>query len=237
MAWSVHDAMGGTMASRILVVDDEPAVNDLICDALHLAGFEACSAEHGMQALRILREQRIDLAIIDVNMPIMSGYDLLERMRASGFSTPVIVLTARQEREDPRTSFGLGADDFVRKPFGIEELTLRVAAILRRTSAEADRARTVVGAITIDDDAHQVRRGDEVIELSPTEYRLLSTLVAGVGRVLTREQLLEQVWGLGPGMESTALETYVSYLRRKLGDEVTIRTVRGVGYQLLDPRT
>lgn len=225
------------MSSRILVVDDEPAVNELICDALHLAGFEACSAEHGMDALRILREQRIDLAIIDVNMPIMSGYDLLERMRASGLQTPVIILTARQEREDPRTSFGLGADDFVRKPFGIEELTLRVRAILRRASAHEKASRTVIGTVTIDDDAHEVRRGDDVVELSPTEYRLLSVLASNLGRVLTREQLLEQVWGLGPGLESTALETYVSYLRRKLGDDLTIRTVRGVGYQLLDPRT
>lgn len=225
------------MTPRSLVVDDEPAVNELICDALHLAGYQASSAEHGMQALRILREQRIDLAIIDVNMPMMSGYDLLERMRASGLTTPVIVLTARQERDDPRTSFGLGADDFVRKPFGIEELTLRVAAILRRSAAQQGSARTVIGSITIDDDAHEVRRGDEVVELSPTEYRLLSVLAAGVGRVLTREQLLDQVWGLGPGMESTAVETYVSYLRRKLGEDLTIRTVRGVGYQLLDPRT
>jgi len=228
--------IGGSMGTRILVVDDEPAVNELICDALHLAGYQTSSAEHGMQALNILRQERIDLAIIDVNMPMMSGYDLLERMRASGLGTPVIVLTARQERDDPRTSFGLGADDFVRKPFGIEELTLRVAAILRRSSANESSSRTTIGSITIDDDAHQVRRGDEVIELSPTEYRLLSVLAANLGRVLTREQLLDQVWGLGPGMESTALETYVSYLRRKFGDDLTVRTVRGVGYQLLDPR-
>jgi len=225
------------MSSRILVVDDEPAVNELICDALHLAGFQTFSAEHGMDALRILREHRIDLAIIDVNMPIMSGYDLLERMRTSGLQTPVIVLTARQEREDPRTSFGLGADDFVRKPFGIEELTLRVRAILRRTSTDEMASRSVIGSLTIDEDAHEVRRGDDIVELSPTEFRLLSVLASNLGKVLSREQLLEQVWGLGPGLESTALETYVSYLRRKLGDDVTIRTVRGVGYQLLDPRT
>jgi two-component system OmpR family response regulator len=148
----------------------------------------------------------------------------------------VIVLTARQEREDPRTSFGLGADDFVRKPFGIEELALRVRAILRRSGSVEQVARTTIGSITIDDDAHEVRMGEQVVDLSPTEYRLLSVLASNPGRVLTREQLLEQVWGLGPGMESTALETYVSYLRRKLGDELVIRTVRGVGYQLIDPR-
>jgi two-component system OmpR family response regulator len=225
------------MAARILVVDDEPAVNDLICDALHLAGYQTSSAEHGMEALRVLRDERIDLAVIDVNMPMMSGYDLLERMRASGLETPVIILTARQERDDPRTSFGLGADDFVRKPFSIEELTLRVAAILRRTSAGESSHRVTVGVVTIDNAAHEVRCRDELVELSPTEYRLLSVLVENVGRVLTREQLLDQVWGLAPGIESSAVETYISYLRRKLGDAVTIRTVRGVGYQLLDPRT
>jgi len=225
------------MAARILVVDDEPAVNDLICDALHLAGYQTSSAEHGMEALRVLRDERIDLAVIDVNMPMMSGYDLLERMRASGLETPVIILTARQERDDPRTSFGLGADDFVRKPFSIEELTLRVAAILRRTSAGESSHRVTVGVVTIDNAAHEVRCRDELVELSPTEYRLLSVLVENVGRVLTREQLLDQVWGLAPGIESSAVETYISYLRRKLGDAVTIRTVRGVGYQLVDPRT
>ena len=224
------------MTQRILVVDDEPAVNELICDALRLSRYEAVSAEHGMDALRILREQRIDLAIIDVNMPIMSGYDLLERMRAAGMGTPVIILTARQEREDTRTSFGLGADDFVRKPFGIEELTLRVTAILRRSGAAAASSVRTIGTVTIDDDAHEVRLGKIPIELSPTEYRLLLVLASNAGKVLTREQLLDQVWGLGPGLESTALETYVSYLRRKFGDALTIRTVRGVGYQLVDPR-
>lgn len=225
------------MTKRILVVDDEPAVNDLICDALRLASYDTVSAGHGMEALTVLREQRIDLAIVDVNMPVMSGYDLLERMRSSGIQTPVIVLTARQEREDTRTSFGLGADDFVRKPFGIEELTLRVTAILRRSGLAESRNVRTIGRITIDDDAHEVRLGDALIELSPTEYRLLSVLAANPGRVLTREQLLDQVWGLGPGLESTAVETYVSYLRRKLGDDLVIRTVRGVGYQLMDPRS
>lgn len=225
------------MTKRILVVDDEPAVNDLICDALRLASYDTVSAGHGMEALTVLREQRIDLAIVDVNMPVMSGYDLLERMRSSGIQTPVIVLTARQEREDTRTSFGLGADDFVRKPFGIEELTLRVTAILRRSGQAESRNVRTIGRITIDDDAHEVRLGDLSIELSPTEYRLLSVLAANPGRVLTREQLLDQVWGLGPGIESTAVETYVSYLRRKFGDDLVIRTVRGIGYQLMDPRS
>ena len=223
------------MASRILVVDDEPGINDLICDALRLAGHETLTAAHGMEALRILREQAVDLAVIDVNMPMMDGYELLERMRSSGIDTPAIVLTARQDKEATRTSFGLGADDFIRKPFGIEELTLRVAAVLRRSQP---RTATVVsvGLIVIDVDGHEVTVDGSPVDLSPTEFRLLHVLATNVGRVLTREQLLDQVWGLGEGAESSTLETYVSYLRRKLGDQLSLRTVRGVGYQLNAPR-
>jgi two-component system OmpR family response regulator len=153
-----------------------------------------------MQALRVLRgEQRIDLAVIDVDtLPMMSGYDLLERMRASGLTTPVIVLTARQERDDPRTSFGLGADDFVRKPFGIEELALRVAAILRRSAAQQGSARTVIGSITIDDDAHEVRRGDEVVEgLPPPSTGCCRCWLPASGEVLSPRATAGS--GLGPG--------------------------------------
>lgn len=225
------------VALRILVVDDEPGINDLICDALRLAGYETSSAAHGMEALRILREEQIDLAIIDVNMPTMDGYELLERMRTSGSQTPAIVLTARSDREAPRTSFGLGADDFVRKPFGIEELTLRVAAVLRRSRASESTSVRTNGAITIDVDAHEVTCDGVPVELSPTEFRLLLVLVENAGRVMSREQLLDQVWGLGYGAESTTVETYVSYLRRKLGDHLRLRTVRGVGYQLVASRS
>ena len=224
------------MTGRILVVDDEPAINDLLVDSLRLANFETVSATHGMEALRILREQPVDLAIVDVNMPIMSGYELLERMRESGITTPVLVLTAREGREDTRTSFGLGADDFVRKPFGVEEIILRVTAILRRSQVEAPSAAKSVGGITLDDDAHEVHLDGDLVELSPTEYRLLSVLMDNCGRVMTKDQLLEQVWGFERGTESSTVETYVSYLRRKFEDGISIRTVRGVGYQLLAPR-
>lgn len=223
------------MTARILVVDDEPAINDLLVDALRLAQYDPVSAEHGMEALRILREQDIDLAIVDVNMPVMSGYELLERMQESGITTPVLVLTAREGRDDTRTSFGLGADDFVRKPFGVEEIILRVAAILRRSRVVATSSIKRVGEISMDDDAHEVRLQDELVELSPTEYRLLSLFMDNLSRVLTKEQLLEQVWGFDRGTESSTVETYVSYLRKKFGDGITIRTVRGVGYQLMNP--
>jgi len=224
------------VTARILVVDDEPAINELLVDALHLAQYDTVSAFHGMEAFRILREETVDLAIVDVNMPVMSGYELLERMQSAGITTPVLVLTAREGRDDTRTSFGLGADDFVRKPFGVEEIILRVAAILRRSQAVVVSRTLCVGRIDMDDDAHEVRLDGDLVELSPTEYRLLHVLMDNCGRVMTKEQLLEHVWGLDRGTESSTVETYISYLRRKFGDGITIRTVRGVGYQLTAPR-
>lgn len=220
------------MKHRILVVDDEPAVNELICDALHLAGFETFSAQHGMEALRLVRESHVDLIILDVNMPQMDGYEVLERLRGSAVSTPVIVLTARQQKEDTRQGFELGADDFVRKPFGIEELTLRVRAILRRSAAAENPSTIFAGDITLDADKREVFCGNQPVELSPTEFRLLHTLMTNTNRVLTKEQLLDSVWGIGHGVESSVVETYVSYLRKKFGPAIDIRTVRGVGYQL-----
>jgi two-component system OmpR family response regulator len=223
------------MSRTILAVDDEDAITDLICDALSLAGYATLRASHGMEALRLLRESQVDLVVLDVNMPNVDGFEVLRRMREGGDATPVIILTARQERDDTKRGFELGADDFVRKPFGIEELTLRVAAVLRRTAAAPGDDVVRVGDIRMDPAAHQVTVRDEPVELSPTEYRLLEVLMRSPGRVLTKQQLLDQVWGLPPDTETTVVETYVSYLRRKIGDDITIRTVRAVGYQLLPP--
>lgn len=221
--------------ARVLVVDDEPAVNDLICDALALAGYETTSASHGMQALHALRNERIDLVVLDVNMPVMDGFEVLQRMRASGDPTPVIVLTARQDRADTATGFELGADDFVRKPFGVQELTLRVAAVLRRSRGGDPPDVLRHGDLRLSVDQHEVTCGDTPVPLSPTEFRLLEHLLRNCGRVLTKEQLLAAVWDMEEPCETTVLESYISYLRRKLGPAVTIRTVRGVGYQLQRP--
>jgi DNA-binding response OmpR family regulator len=158
-------------------------------------------------------------------------------MRESGDVTPVIVLTARQERDDTRAGFERGADDFVHKPFSIEELIWRVKAVLRRSGSEAPDSALTVGEIRLDPDRHLVTNGGSEVALSGTEFRLLEILMENSGLVLSKDQLLSRVWGLGPGAESSVVETYVSYLRKKLGDSVSIRTVRGVGYQLLDPRT
>lgn len=223
------------MSATILVVDDEPSVNDLVCDALRLAGYQTQSAPHGLAALRHLRENQVDLVVLDISMPHADGFEVLERMREAHDQTPVIVLTARQERDDTRTGFELGADDFLRKPFSIEELILRVRAVLRRTRPADVPAVLQVGDLAIDEDAHVVTAAGVPVELSATEYRLLSVLMENAGRVLPKEVLLERVWGMAAGVETSVVETYVSYLRRKLGDALPLRTVRGVGYQLVNP--
>jgi two-component system OmpR family response regulator len=227
----VEDAVEAT----VLVVDDEAGVNDLIVDALHLSGFATLSARHGQEALRMVREHRPDLLILDLSMPRMDGLEVLERLRGAGDVVPVIILTARLERDDLRSGFDLGADDFVRKPFGIEELILRVRAVLRRARPDDAGPLLTVGRVTVDEDRHLVLVDGDEVPLSATEFRLLGTLMESAGRVLSREALLQRVWGLDRATDSTVVETYVSYLRRKLGDAVSIRTVRGVGYQLQVP--
>ena len=221
------------MDQLVLVVDDEPAVNDLICDALRLAGFRTHSAADGFLALQFLRSTTPDLVILDITMPRIDGFETLERMRAGGDQTPVIVLTARQERDDARTGFERGADDFVHKPFSIEELVWRVRAVLRRSAPGEQDSALSVGAIRLDPTKHEVSVEGQHVELSSTEFRLLEVLMENRGRVLSKEQLLSRVWG--GGAELSVVETYISYLRRKLGDALSIRTVRGVGYQLQDP--
>jgi two-component system OmpR family response regulator len=219
----------------ILVVDDESPVRDLIVDALSLVSIPSTTASHGMEALKKIREEEIDLVILDINMPVMDGYEVLQRMREIGISIPVIVLTARLDREDTKRAFELGADDFVRKPFGIEELTLRVQAILRRSMTDAPLDSVIrMGAIAMDIDRHQVSMDGTVIDVSPTEFRLLQVLLENPGRVLSKEQLLSRVWGMDNYVDPNVVETYVSYLRKKLGKGLGLRTVRGVGYQLTD---
>lgn len=222
-------------APRILVVDDEAGVRDLIVDALSLASISSITATHGMEALVKMRDENIDLVILDINMPIMDGYEVLQKMRDSEITLPVIVLTARMDREDTKRAFELGADDFVRKPFGIEELTLRVQAVLRRFKGQAPIDSVIrSGQITLDVDRHEVSLGQTAIDVSPTEFRLLQTFLENPGRVLSKDQLLAQVWGVDNYADPNVVETYVSYLRKKFGAGLPLRTVRGVGYQLTE---
>lgn len=221
------------MDAFVLVVDDEPAVNDLICDALRLSGFRTQSAFDGLEALAVLRSTTPDLVVLDINMPRVDGFGVLARMREAGDRTPVIILTARAEKDDTRTGFEAGADDFVHKPFSIEELIWRVRAVLRRTRGQIADPVLTVGTVRLDPARHEVRCDGMPVALSSTEFRLLEVLMENRELVLSKEQLLARVWG--GGAEPAVVETYVSYLRRKLGEAVSIRTVRGVGYQLLTP--
>lgn len=219
----------------VMVVDDEPGVRELIGDALRLGGYDAIEANDGHEALQVLRHTQPVLLIIDVNMPVMDGFELLERLRDRGLETPVIMLSARGDRTDVTKGLQLGADDYVRKPFGLEELLLRVQAVLRRTNAgDEPSALLRCGPIELDARVHRVRRDDAIIEMSPTEFRLLEYLLAHQARVVTRAELLRNVWGIDFDTDTSVVDTYISYLRRKLHDDAFagIKTIRGVGFQI-----
>ncbi|NBU57016.1 MAG: DNA-binding response regulator [Actinobacteria bacterium] len=223
------------MAQLIMVIDDEAGVRDLLGDALKLAGFETITAADAMIAQTLLRNTKPDLLIVDINMPMMDGFEFIERIRSNGDNTPALMLSARGDRADVTRGLTLGADDYVTKPFGLEELVLRIKAILRRSQFSAETSATIsCGPITLDSDSHQVTFGGEVVDLSPTEFRLLHVLLESKGRVLSKTYLLDEVWGITFESESTVVDTYISYLRKKLHKDgfEGIRTVRGVGFQL-----
>ena len=219
--------------ARILVAEDETSLNDLLQDALRMSGYETISAKHGLEALRLIREEKPDLVILDINMPQLDGFGVIEKLRNENNNVPVIVLTARDQKDDKSIGFGLGADDFVTKPFGLEELLMRVTAVLRRSKNTPTSGNILVnGDISLDILNYRVSVKDEVIETSPTEFKLLLYLMENMGRVLTREQILSAVWGLDFATDGAVLDTYISYLRKKLGANANIRTVRGIGYQI-----
>jgi two-component system OmpR family response regulator len=196
-------------------------------------GYETISAKHGLEALRLIREEKPDLVILDINMPQLDGFGVIEKLRNENNNVPVIVLTARDQKDDKSIGFGLGADDFVTKPFGLEELLMRVSAVLRRSQNTPTSGNILVsGNISLDVSNYRISVKGEVIETSPTEFKLLNYLMQNMDRVLTREQILSAVWGLDFATDGAVLDTYISYLRKKLGDNANIRTIRGVGYQI-----
>ncbi len=224
----------------VLVVDDEVAVADLLEDALTLGGYQTLRAANGMEALRLVREKSPDLLLLDINMPLMNGFEVLERLRERGNDTPVLFLTARDDRDDELHGLQLGADDYVTKPFGVDELILRVQAVLRRTQREPETVNILAaGPIEIDFQNHQVTLDGKEVNLSPTEFKLLSYLIQNKNRVLTKQQLLSNVWGINYESETTVLDTYISYLRKKIDSQGLglIKTVRGVGFQFKDPKS
>jgi two-component system OmpR family response regulator len=226
---------GIAMSQLIMIIDDEAGVRDLLGDALRLAGFETITAADAMIAQTLLRNTKPDLLIVDINMPLMDGFEFVERIRGNGDMTPALMLSARGDRADVTRGLTLGADDYVTKPFGLEELVLRIKAILRRSQFTiATPTNLSCGPINLDSDSHQVTFNGEQVELSPTEFRLLHVLLESKGRVLSKSYLLDEVWGITFESESTVVDTYISYLRKKLHRDgfEGIRTIRGVGFQL-----
>jgi two-component system, OmpR family, response regulator len=232
-----------TEAQRVLVVDDEPNIRDLVAVALRFHGFAPVTAATGEEAMRDVRTERPDLIVLDVMLPDLDGFEVCRRLRADGHDVPVIFLTARDTPSDTVTGLTLGGDDYVTKPFSIDALVARVRAVLRRTAAAAAGG---VGAghevlriadLELDETGWTVRRAGTDVELSPTEFRLLAHLMRNAGRVLSREQLLDNFWGWAHAGNSQVVETYISYLRRKLDPlgPPLIHTQRGVGYTLRPP--
>lgn len=223
------------MSQLIMIIDDEAGVRELLGDALKLAGFETITATDAMNAQTLLRTIKPDLLVVDINMPLMDGFEFIERIRGNGDNTPALMLSARGDRADVTRGLTLGADDYVTKPFGLEELVLRIKAILRRSQFSENESETLTnGPITLDAKNHQVTFNSEVVDLSPTEFRLLQVLLESKGRVLSKSHLLDEVWGITFESESTVVDTYISYLRKKLHRDgfEGIRTIRGVGFQL-----
>jgi two-component system OmpR family response regulator len=229
---------------QVLVVDDEPNIRELVEVALKFHGCSVSVAASGRDALRQAEDSRPDLIVLDVMLPDMDGFEVCRRLRADGNEVPVIFLTARDTSSDTVTGLAIGGDDYVTKPFSVEALVARVRAVLRRAARAdaagqpgADGAPLSAGDLELDEDRWTVHRSGVPVELSPTEFRLLAYLMRHQGRVLTRAQLLENVWGWDYAGESQIVETYISYLRRKLDPlgPPLIYTQRGVGYSLRPP--
>jgi two-component system, OmpR family, response regulator len=224
-------------SARLLVVDDEATIRELLSGSLRLAGFEVMTAASGAEAVRAAASGRPDLVLLDVLMPDGDGFEALRRIRSGGAEIPVIFLTARDEEADRVTGFALGGDDYVTKPFSLNELIGRIRAVLKRTRPGAPGSRLHVADLELDEDAHEVRRAGGLVALTPTEYRLLRFLMVNAGRVVSKEQILDQVWEYDPARDTNVVEPCVSYLRRKVdqGQPRLIHTVRSFGYVLRIP--
>jgi two-component system OmpR family response regulator len=238
-------AMNSTTATarkdgaRVLVVDDEPNITELVAMALRYEGFDVKTAATGRGALSAVTQFSPALVILDVMLPDIDGMEVLKRLNSAGNKVPIIFLTAKDATEDKVHGLTIGGDDYVTKPFSVEELIARVRVVLRRHgNADAENGQLSLADLELDDEAHEVRRHGHAIDLTNTEYRLLRYLLINAGRVLTRSQILDHVWHYDFGGDASVLETYISYLRRKVDrqEPALIQTVRGVGYVLRTPR-
>jgi two-component system OmpR family response regulator len=221
---------------KVLVIDDEPGVRELISEALSISEITAVQAADGLEALSLLRRDRFDLLILDINMPKLDGLALLEKLRTEGMSVPVLMLSARADKTDINQGLRIGADDYLTKPFSIEELVLRVKAIMRRSKGDVAEVKMLTcGPISMDFSKYSVKFNDQLVDLSPTEFKLLEQLILNRGNVVTKETLLSEVWEIDFKSSSTVVDTYISYLRKKLHIDGFdgIKTVRGIGFQIV----
>ena len=222
---------------RLLVVDDEDSLLDLLGDALRFAGYDVHLARSGFEALRLVADTEPALILLDVNLPDLDGFEVCQRLRRDGTNVPVIFLTARDDPADLRSGLTRGGGDYVTEPFSLEELNHRIQAVLRRTQRATTDDALACADLRMDVDAHRVTRGDREVGLSPTEFRLLRYLLVNRGRVLSKAQILDHVWQYDFDGGGSVVETYISYLRKKLDacDPRLIRTVRGFGYSIREP--
>lgn len=226
---------------KVLVVDDEANIVELLTVSLKFQGFDVRGANSGTDALRVAREFRPDAYILDVMMPGMDGYELLQKLRSEGLEGPVLYLTAKDGVESRIHGLTIGADDYITKPFSLEEVITRLRVVLRRGNVQEDaneESSITYADLTLNDDTHEVTKGGELIELSPTEFNLLRFLMLNKEVVLSKAKILDNVWHYDFGGDGNVVESYISYLRRKIdtGDMPLIHTVRGVGYVLRKPR-
>lgn len=228
----------GNRSEIILVVDDEEPIRDLVSTALRFTGFTVETATTGGDALTMARNTAPDLLVLDVNLPDLDGFEVCRRLRADRSQVPVIFMTARDDPADLRVGFTRGGDDYVTKPFSLEELVLRIEAVLRRTQhRQTEPSRLECGDLVLDQETYRVWRGREEVGLSPTEFRLLRYLLLNRDRVVSKPQIVDHVWDYDFVGDPATVETYISYLRRKLDDRDAqlIQTVRGFGYSLRTP--
>ncbi|MDZ7549637.1 response regulator transcription factor [Bifidobacteriaceae bacterium NR047] len=242
--------MSKNVEASIVVVDDEPSIRELLVASLHFAGFEVETAASGSEAVEVIERVKPDLIVMDVMLPDIDGFTVTRRIRQNGIKVPVLFLTARDDTQDKIMGLTVGGDDYVTKPFSLEEVVARIRAILRRTQEPDEETPIVrVADLEINEDSHDVTRSGVSIELSPTEYKLLHYLMDNEGRVLSKSQILNHVWQYDWGGDAAIVESYISYLRKKIdGIEITddsgkpqkvvplIETKRGIGYMIREPK-
>ncbi|MFD1061540.1 response regulator transcription factor [Scardovia wiggsiae] len=242
--------MANNPEATIVVVDDEPSIRELVSTSLHFSGFDVKTASNGTEAIDVITQTDPDLVVLDVMLPDIDGFTVTRRIRQQGVEAPVLFLTARDDTQDKVMGLTVGGDDYVTKPFSLEEVVARIRAILRRTKEQVEDDPVIrVADLEINEDSHDVTRHGVLVDLSPTEYKLLRYLMDNEGRVLSKAQILDHVWQYDWGGDAAIVESYISYLRKKI-DGVTytddkgneqkvvpvIQTKRGIGYMIREPR-